>query len=261
MLTVISPAKRLDYESELLMGGGSQPRMLDETLKLAKQTKKLKVHQIQSLMGLSDKLAELNFNRFQDLKSPFDLSNARPALSAFKGDVYLGLDAPSLDKKGLDFAQGHLRILSGLYGLLRPLDLMQAYRLEMGIKFKNSRGVNLYAWWGDQLSEALNDDLRADKTPVVINLASNEYWKAVKIKSLKARVITPQFKEEKNGVFKTLSFFAKKARGFMARYMIDHKIDNPEGLKDFNTEGYTYNPALSNGDKWVFTRPQPAPKT
>ncbi len=260
MLTVISPAKRLDFTSESTAEGTTQPRLIADVKKLALEAKKLKIHEIQSMMGLSDNLAELNFNRFQDFKPPFNLSNARPAIQAFQGDVYLGLDAKTLDEKGLEFAQNHLRILSGLYGLLRPLDLMQAYRLEMGIKFNNSRGSNLYDWWGEGLAKALNKDLKDQSDDIIINLASNEYWKAVKPMALKARVITPQFKEEKNEVFKTLSFFAKKARGMMVRFMVDHKIDNPEGLKDFNTEGYQYNPALTEGDKWVFTRPQPAPK-
>ena len=265
MLTVISPAKRLDFESKMAAfitpDFVKQPRLLPDIKKLAQETKKLKVHEIKDLMGLSDNLAALNFNRFQDFKTPFTLLNARPALQAFQGDVYLGLDAKTLNKEGLVFAQDHLRILSGFYGVLRPLDLIQAYRLEMGVKFKNPRGGNLYTWWGAELSKVINKDLKVQNSEILINLASNEYWKAVDQKTLKARVITPQFKEEKNGVFKTLSFFAKKARGLMFRYMIDYKIDDPESLKNFSSEGYSYHPGLSEGDKWTFIRPQPAPKT
>jgi cytoplasmic iron level regulating protein YaaA (DUF328/UPF0246 family) len=202
-------------------------------------------------MKLSDKLAALNMARFQTWQKPFNLENAKQALLAFKGDVYTGLDADTLDVAGLDFAQQHLRILSGLYGVLRPLDLMQAYRLEMGTKFANAKGKDLYQFWGSQLRESIESEL---KDGVLINLASNEYFKAVEAKKLKARIITPVFKDWKNGQYKIISFYAKKARGLMSRYIIDHSINDPENIKGFDSEGYRFSPEMSQADEWVFLR-------
>jgi len=253
MLTVISPAKTLDFDSEPHTTTHSQPAFLKQSQQLINELKKLTATDIASLMKLSDKLSGLNAARFQEWQTPFDLDNAKQAVLAFKGDVYTGLDAETLDDKGLAFAQQHLRILSGLYGVLKPLDLMQAYRLEMGTKFANKKGKNLYQFWGSQLREFLEAD-PAMKDGILINLASNEYFKATEAKKLNARIITPVFKDWKNGQYKMISFYAKKARGLMTRYMIDHQINQPEQLKDFDTDGYRYSDDMSDGDNWVFIR-------
>lgn len=251
MLIVISPAKTLDFETAPSTEKCSQPRFLPQSQQLINELKELSTADIAKLMKLSDKLAALNMARFHTWQKPFDLENAKQALLAFKGDVYTGLDADTLDVAGLDFAQQHLRILSGLYGVLRPLDLMQAYRLEMGTKFANVKGKDLYQFWGSQLRESLESEL---KDGVLINLASNEYFKAVEAKKLKARIITPVFKDWKNGQYKIISFYAKKARGLMSRYIIDHSINEPEHIKDFDTEGYRFSPEMSQADEWVFLR-------
>jgi len=257
MLIVLSPAKKLDFESENLRGGNDTPRLLKETRKIAKIAKTLKAEDLKAMMGISDTLADLNVARFKAFKTPFTSANARPAIDAFQGDVYVGMDAASLDDAARDFANQHVRILSGLYGLLRPLDLMQAYRLEMGVKFANERGRNLYTFWGDLISKELNKDFQGDDDPVLINLASGEYFKAVQQKALKARIITPVFQEVKDGNAKVVSFLAKKARGLMTRYIIDNRITNPEELKNFGVANYAFMPALSDTSKWVFQRPQP----
>ena len=257
MLIVLSPAKKLDFDSENLRADAEVPRMLKETRKLVKTAKALKAEDLKAMMGISDNLAELNVKRFKAFKTPFNPGNARPALDAFQGDVYVGLGAATLSDEDRAFANEHVRILSGLYGLLRPLDLMQAYRLEMGTKFQNERGANLYAFWGDLISKELNKDFRGDNDPVLINLASGEYFKAVKAKALKARVITPVFQEVKEGNAKVISFLAKKARGLMTRYAVDNRIEDPEALKGFDVEGYKFQPDLSDDSKWVFQRPQP----
>jgi hypothetical protein len=205
-------------------------------------------------MGISDKLAGLNAARFGEWATPFTQENARQAILAFNGDVYTGLDAKSFSEKDFAFAQQHMRILSGLYGLLKPLDLMQAYRLEMGKKLDNDRGSNLYQFWGDIITEHLNAAIEAQGDNVLINLASNEYFKSVKKKSLKAEVITPAFKDWKNGQYKMISFFAKKARGLMARYIIENQITDVEQLKGFDVAGYQYSTELSKANDWVFTR-------
>jgi len=257
MLVVLSPAKKLDFESENLRTDVDTPRLLKETRQLVKIAKTLKSENLKAMMGISDALADLNVARFKSFKTPFTPVNARPAIDAFKGDVYVGLDAASLDDESRVFANGTLRILSGLYGVLRPLDLMQAYRLEMGIKFANERGKNLYEFWGDLISKNLNSDLREHANPVLINLASGEYFKAIDKKALKAEIITPVFKEVKNGKAKVISFMAKKARGMMARYIVDNRLDNPEALKEFTIAGYVYQAADSTNDTWVFQRKQP----
>lgn len=251
MLIVISPAKTLDFETAPSTEKFSQPRFLPQSQMLINELKDLSTADIASLMKLSDKLAALNMVRFQTWQKPFNLENAKQALLAFKGDVYTGLDADTLDVAGLDFAQQHLRILSGLYGVLRPLDLMQAYRLEMGTKFANVKGKDLYHFWGSQLRESIESEL---KDGVLINLASNEYFKAVEAKKLKARIITPVFKDWKNGQYKIISFYAKKARGLMSRYIIDHRINEPENIKGFDSEGYRFSPEMSQADEWVFLR-------
>lgn len=251
MLIVISPAKTLDFETAPSIEKFSQPRFLQQSQQLINELKDLSTADVASLMKLSDKLAALNMVRFQTWQKPFNLENAKQALLAFKGDVYTGLDADTLDVAGLTFAQQHLRILSGLYGVLRPLDLMQAYRLEMGTKFSNVKGKDLYQFWGSQLRESIESEL---KDGVLINLASNEYFKAVEAKKLKARIITPVFKDWKNGQYKIISFYAKKARGLMSRYIIDHRINEAENIKRFDSEGYRFSPEMSQADEWVFLR-------
>ncbi|MFE8072043.1 peroxide stress protein YaaA [Marinobacteraceae bacterium S3BR75-40.1] len=256
MLLVISPAKKLDYESPRPTDTYTQPRFLEDACELIDQLKPLEPHQVSDLMGISAKLGELNAQRYQEWHTPFDLDNARQAILAFKGDVYTGLAADQFEEADFEFAQAHLRILSGLYGVLRPLDLMQPYRLEMGTRFENTRGKDLYAFWGDKITESLNADLEADDG-ILVNLASNEYFKSVRKKELAAkRVVTPQFKDWKNGQYKMISFFAKKARGLMCAYAIKNRITQVDDLKGFDWEGYSFNEELSKGDNWVFTRDQ-----
>lgn len=238
MILVISPAKTLDYDSELPVKSHSMPPFLEDSSLLIKELKKKTVEDIKGLMKLSDKLAELNVERYKKWSQPFNETNARQSMFAFKGDVYVGLDAYSLDENEIDFAQDHLRILSGLYGVLKPLDLMQPYRLEMGTKMKNARGKNLYEFWGSKISELLNAELKGKKSNVLVNLASNEYYSAVKKNALNAEVITPQFLDCKNGNYKMISFYAKKARGMMCSWVIKNKIDNPEDLVKFDVAGY-----------------------
>ncbi|MCB2425970.1 peroxide stress protein YaaA [Methylophaga pinxianii] len=253
MLTVISPAKTLDFDTPSHTKKHTQPRFLAQSEQLIEQLKKLSSQEIASLMSISDKLAGLNMARFQQWQTPFTEDNAKQAILAFKGDVYTGLDAETLDEKGLDFAQQHLRVLSGLYGVLRPLDLMQPYRLEMGTSFQNDAGRDLYTFWGDQLQKSLEAE-PALEDGILINLASNEYFKAVNAKKLKATIITPVFKDWKNGQYKMISFYAKKARGLMSRYIIDHQIDSPEKLKQFDSESYRFSAEMSQKNDWVFIR-------
>ena len=254
MLIVISPAKKLDYASSVNAPLTTQPELLDHAQELLHGLKALAPQDVSSLMSLSDKLGALNFERFQEWQTPFTADNARPAVLAFKGDVYQGLDAESMSDEDLRWAQDHLRILSGLYGLLRPLDLMQAYRLEMGTKFANPRGADLYQFWGDIITDELNRaELKAEPS-VMVNLASNEYFKSVHKKDISARIITPVFMDKKNEKYKIISFYAKKARGLMSRYIIRNRITEVEQIKDFDTDGYSYNAALSEADQWVFVR-------
>ncbi|WP_445362850.1 peroxide stress protein YaaA [Microbulbifer sp. ANSA003] len=257
MLIVISPAKTLDYESDIPSLETTQPDFLKESAALIKELRELSPQQVSSLMKISDKLGVLNYDRFHTWKRPFTDNNARPALLAFKGDVYTGLEAETMGKRDFAYAQKHLRMLSGLYGLLRPLDLMQPYRLEMGTKFENAKGKNLYEFWGDKITEALNAQLQGVKDRELVNLASNEYFKSVKTKQLDAQVITPHFKDLKNGQYKMISFFAKKARGMMSRWAIDQRVKKAEELKGFDVAGYGYNPGLSTEWDWVFTRDEP----
>jgi hypothetical protein len=210
--------------------------------------------QIGSLMSISDSLAQLNVARYASWSKKFTPDNSRPAMLAFDGDVYEGLDARSLSARQLDWAQKHLRILSGLYGLLRPLDLMQPYRLEMGTRLATKRGKDLYAFWGDQITEALNESLTVAKAQALVNLASEEYFKSVKPAKLDRPVITPVFEEWKGGGYKIVSFFAKRARGLMARYAIENKLTKPEQLKDFDSEGYGFDAKASNESRWIFRR-------
>lgn len=256
MLMVISPAKTLDFESSLATQRYTQPALLEESQKLIALARKLSPADIGSLMHISDKLAVLNAQRFNDWQPDFTPDNARQAILAFKGDVYTGLQAETFSEKEFDFAQQHLRMLSGLYGLLRPLDLMQAYRLEMGIKLANPAGKDLYSFWGEKLTHALNDALADQGDDVLINLASDEYFKAVKPKLLKGEIVKPVFLDEKNGTFKVISFYAKKARGLMSRYIIEHRLSKPAQLKKFDVDGYVFDAEASKGNELVFKRPE-----
>lgn len=254
MLMVISPAKTLDFTSPLPVADFSMPELLEHSAELIDQLKMLSPDAIAQLMGLSESLAQLNSNRFIAWQLPFSAQNARPAVFAFDGDVYTGLDAYHLDKKAIDYAQQHLRILSGLYGVLRPLDLIQAYRLEMGTRFVNRRGKDLYQFWGDILTQHLNAQLAVLKTDYLLNLASGEYFKAVKKNKLNGRIITPVFKDQKNGQYKIISFYAKKARGLMAAYVINNRIEDVNDIRHFDLEGYYFSAEQSAADEWVFLR-------
>lgn len=254
MLIVISPAKTLDFESPVKTKSKTIPDFLDDSQELIEQLRELSPADISDLMGVSEKIGALNFDRFLNWHTPFDSSNAKQAVLAFKGDVYTGLDADSFNAQEFKFAQKHLRILSGLYGLLRPLDLMQPYRLEMGTKFNNERGKNLYAFWGDSITEAVNKQLKKTKSDVLLNLASNEYFKVLQSKAVNAEIITPVFKDLKGGKYKIVSFYAKKARGLMSAYIIKNQLDDVEGIKQFDSEGYRYNESMSTAREWVFTR-------
>ncbi|MCK7549481.1 peroxide stress protein YaaA [Marinobacter koreensis] len=253
MLMVISPAKTLDYESPLATNTYTQPDFLDDACELVDQLKTLEPHQISNLMSISDKLGQLNADRFRTWHTPFTPENARQAILAFKGDVYTGLAAESFSEDDFQFAQEHLRMLSGLYGVLKPLDLMQPYRLEMGTRFENHRGKDLYAFWGSRITEEINRLLTNDDG-VLVNLASNEYFKSIRKKELEGRLITPQFKDWKNGQYKMISFYAKKARGLMCRYAIQNRITQADDLKGFDLDGYYFSEDQSKGDNWVFLR-------
>lgn len=258
MLIVVSPAKSLDYESKVRTRKFTQPQFLEDSEKLVESLRKLRPEDLSELMNISDNLAEENYQRYANWHTPFDRSNARQAIFAFKGDVYLGLEAEQFSSADLDFAQKHLRILSGLYGILRPLDLMQPYRLEMGRQFAPGKAKNLYEYWGSRLTESLKTELGAQpkNSQVLINLASNEYFSALQAKELGVDIVTPQFKDWSSGKYRVLSFFAKKARGQMAAYIIRNRIKSPEKLKDFSCEGYRYDEAESSAQKLVFKRKQ-----
>ncbi len=254
MLIVISPAKKLDYETPAKTKKFTMPDFLDESEQLIKVLRNYSAMDLAELMHLSMKLAELNFDRYYDWKKDYGPQDAKQCLLAFKGDVYAGMDAESFKAKDLDYAQSHLRILSGLYGLLRPLDLMMPYRLEMGTKLENERGKNLYEFWGDIITDGINKQLKAQKDDILINLASNEYFKSVKPKQIQGRIITPQFKENKNGTYKMIGIYAKKARGLMSRYILLNRLKDAEEIKSFDYEGYQFNDSMSKDDQWVFTR-------
>lgn len=254
MLFLLSPAKSLDYESALPAIAATQPQFVPQSAELIATLKKKTPQQISQLMDLSDALAKLNVDRYKAWSPAFTEANARPAVLAFNGDVYEGLDAKSLKPKDLQWAQAHVAILSGLYGVLRPLDLMQPYRLEMGTSLKHGKTNNLYQFWGAQIAEHLNQQLSHSKDPAIVNLASQEYFKAVDRKALQAQVIECVFQDHKNGQYKIISFFAKRARGLMARYAIQHQAKTPEALQGFNLEGYAFTASASDDNTLVFRR-------
>lgn len=254
MIIVISPAKTLDFETPPKTSKHTSPDFLQHSAELIAQLKTIEPDALSKLMSISPKLATLNSNRYFEWSAPFTPDNAKQCLYAFKGDVYTGLDAESLSAPEITFAQKHLRILSGLYGILRPLDLMQAYRLEMGTQLANERGKSLYEFWGNLITDAINADLKKQKADTLINLASNEYFKSVKTKQLNAQIITPIFKDEKNGTYKIISFFAKKARGLMSRYIIQNKLTQPQDIKGFDLAGYYFDNNGSTENEWLFKR-------
>lgn len=254
MLIVISPAKTLDFDTPATTQQYSEPELLTHSEQLISTLRQLSPDDIGSLMNISSKLAELNVNRYHDWQVPFTADNAKQAVLAFKGDVYSGLEADSLTPDQLAWAQQHLRILSGLYGALKPLDLMQAYRLEMGTRLSNDKGKNLYAFWGDAITDRLNEQLAQLDSELLVNLASKEYFKAINVKKLQADIVTPEFKDWKNGQYKIISFFAKKARGMMTRWIIENQITQVNQLTDFAIAGYRYSDQQSDASELVFIR-------
>jgi cytoplasmic iron level regulating protein YaaA (DUF328/UPF0246 family) len=258
MLILISPAKTLDYTSSPATDSYTQPQMLDKSQQLIDVCRELSVEDLSGLMDISPKLAELNHQRFCNWEPIFNLENARQAILAFKGDVYAGLQAQDFSPADFEYAQKHLRMLSGLYGLLRPLDLMQPYRLEMGTKLKHASGKDLYSFWGDTITDHVNQALKAQDDDIVINLASDEYFKAINPSHLQGKLIKPVFLDEKNGQFKVISFYAKKARGLMSRFIIKNQLTQVEQLKQFDLEGYQFAEAQSGDDELVFMRSESA---
>jgi len=249
MLAIISPSKTQDF-SKCNIDSYTQTRQIDNSDQLIGILKNKSKSQISKLMSLSEKLSELNFDRFQKFKLPFTLDNAKQAILAFKGDVYNGINAPELSSEDLEFAQGKVRMLSGLYGVVRPLDLIQPYRLEMGTKLSNAKGRDLYDYWGSEISSVLNDD----EPDLIINLASNEYFKAIDKKTLNANILDIVFKEKKGDSYKVIGIYAKRARGLMVNYIIRNRLESPEALKDFSDEGYRFDKELSTDSSWVYLR-------
>ena len=260
MIIVVSPAKTLDFDSASFVEESTRAAFLPEAQVLVDVLRGMDAEGVMALMGVSQKIADLNVQRMADWTLPFDCQNAKQAVFAFKGDVYTGLAVEAMSKGGVDYLQGHLRILSGLYGLLKPLDLMQAYRLEMGTRLTNPKGKNLYEFWAGLITDRLNKELSSGEEGVLVNLASNEYFKSVQLKKLQARVVTPVFRDEKNGKYKIISFYAKKARGLMVRYAADHDVRVVEQLKGFNYAGYRYSEADSSENEWVFERSEKVAK-
>lgn len=254
MLIVISPAKTLDYVTQATTSDYTQPDLLDESAELIAILQRYQPDDLAALMTISHALAELNVARYASWSRPFTLQNAKQALFAFKGDVYEGLAATTLAQGELTWLQQHLRILSGLYGILRPLDLMQPYRLEMGTRLITPRGKTLYSFWGDRITEQINTLLERTAQPVLVNLSSEEYFKVIRPQQLKGRLITPVFQDKKGHGYKVISFYAKHARGMMTRWAAKHQIAHPDTLKEFNDEGYRFNESLSNDTIWVFQR-------
>ena len=253
MKTLISPSKTLNFENNNVCNLKTNCRLINHTTKLHKILVNYSISDLKELMSVSDKIAELNYNRFKHWEEPSKSNSSKQAIYAFKGDVYSGLDAESIKEDNLEFLQDNLRIISGYYGLLRPFDKILPYRLEMSTKLHNARGKNLYEFWGDNITNLLNNDIE-DENSYVVNLASNEYFKSIKKNKLKNKIITPIFKEFKNGTYKIIAIYAKKARGLMSRFIIDNKIQKPENLKSFNLERYSFDGDLSDDYNYVFTR-------
>lgn len=257
MIITLSPSKGQDFETPALTKKYSRPADLKDSGLLIRELRKIKAAELQELMAVSSNIAALNVSRYQSFKTPFTTKNAKQAILAFKGDVYGGIDIEHFTAEDFDYAQDHLRILSGLYGCLRPLDLIQAYRLEMKTKLKNPRGDNLYQFWGEHITDSLNKALARQQEPVLVNLASNEYFKSVKPKLLDGRLLNVNFKETKNGNTRVVAIFAKRARGMMADYIIRNRIESPAGIKKFRQQGYRFSRELSDDKQWTFERPQP----
>ncbi len=257
MIITLSPSKGQDFDSPAATTQFTLPQQLEQSQLLVEAAKMHDLEAIQSMMKVSENLARLTVQRFEQFETPFTVKNAKQALFAFKGDVYSMIDVENYTDETLDFAQAHLRILSGLYGYLRPLDLIQAYRLEMKTKLESSRGANLYAFWDQRITDLLNRDLRLQSEPTLINLASNEYFKSIKIKQLEGRLLNINFKESKAGKTRVIAIFAKRARGLMANWIVEDKIENSERLKAFDLESYSFDAALSDDRQWTFSRPQP----
>ena len=257
MLITLSPSKGQDFETASLSKKHTKPADLKDSEVLIKELRKIKSKKLQEMMAISENIAALNVDRYKTFTTPFTTKNAKQAIFAFKGDVYSGLELDSFKEDDFAYAQDHLRILSGLYGCLRPMDLIQPYRLEMKTKLKNERGENLYQFWDDRITKSLNKELKKQKEAVLVNLASNEYFKAVKPKLLEGRLLNISFKETKAGKTRVVAIFAKRARGMMADYIIRNRIEKPEDLKKFKLGGYKFDKGLSDDKQWTFERPQP----
>ena len=257
MIITLSPSKGHDFEAPAKTKKHTTPVALDDSQLLIKELRKIKSGELQAMMSISENIANLNVDRFKKFKTPFTSSNAKQAIFAFKGDVYSGIDIENFSADDLAYAQKHLRILSGLYGCLRPLDLIQPYRLEMKTKLKNPRGDNLYQFWGELITERLNKELAKQQEPVLVNLASNEYFKSVKPKLLEGQLLNINFKETKDGKTRIVAIFAKRARGMMTDYILRNRIEKPEDLKKFKEGGYKFSKIDSDDKQWTFVRPQP----
>jgi len=257
MLITLSPSKGQDFTEEPLSKKHTKPVDLKDSELLIKALRKIKSKKLQEMMTISENIARLNVERYKTFTTPFTTKNARQAIFAFKGDVYSGLQLESFNEDDYAYAQDHLRILSGLYGCLRPMDLIQPYRLEMKTKLENDRGDNLYQFWDDRITKSINKELKKQKEPVLVNLASNEYFKSVKPKLLEGRLLNINFKETKAGKTRVIAIFAKRARGMMADYIIRNRVEKPEDLKKFKSGGYKFNKSLSDDKQWTFERPQP----
>lgn len=254
MITILSPAKRLNYSEPKLTDIYTIPEFIEESEVIMGKLKKLSARNIKKLMNINDSLAETNYDRFQNWEPDFDLNNARQAITTFKGDVYLGIDVKTYTEEDFRLAQKYIRILSGLHGILKPLDLIRPYRLEMGTMLKVGRASNLYEFWGDKILSTLIDEPAFKEDHTILNLASQEYFNVISKKQFKGRIVTPIFKEYKNGSYRPIHIFLKKARGYMTSYIVKNRIKDPDSLKLFDWEGYEYNDKLSEGDNWVFTR-------
>ena len=259
MIITLSPSKGQDFDSPTPSKLFTLPEQLDDSQLLINEAKKLDMESVRELMAVSENISTLNVQRFQDWQLPFNTDNAKAALFAFKGDVYSGIEKDKYDDGDLAYAQDHLRILSGLYGALRPMDLIQPYRLEMKTRLANPRGDNLYQFWGESITDKLNESLQQQEEKTLVNLASNEYYKSVKPKLINGRILNISFKEEKDGKSRILAVYAKKARGMMTDFILRNRIEHAEDIKDFGTANYKFSASESSDDNWVFTRPQPKP--